>query len=387
MKIAVVTTHPIQYQVPWIRLLAREPGVEVVVLFAMLPDAEQQGAGFGMKFEWDVPLLDGYHYRLLRNVAARPSVVCRNGCDTPEVGDVLREERPDVVLVNGWVAKTCLQALAACRRLGIPCLVRGESNTLRPRPLWKRLLHRVHLRRYSAFLAIGKSNRGFYLAHGVRPGKIFDTPYCVDNRFFSERAAEARADRHGLRARWGVPRDATVFLFVGKFEAKKRPFDLLQCARLLRDERRRIHFLMAGSGDLLERCRETARVEALPVSFTGFLNQGGVPAAYAAADALILPSDHGETWGLVVNEAMACGLPAYVSDEVGCHPDLIVPEVTGRVFPKGRVESLASMIREDVARPGRLASMGEAARTRVARYCFEAVAAGVMQAANHLVAR
>ena len=388
MKVAIVTTHPIQYQVPWIRLLAREPGIELVVLYAMIPDAAQQGGGFGVALQWDVPLLDGYRHRVLTNVAVRPSVTERNGCDTPGIGNVLRAERVDVVIVNGWVVKTCLQALAACRRLGIPCIVRGESNLLRPRALWKRLLHRLHLRRYSAFLSIGSSNRAFYLAHGVPAARIFDTPYGVDNDFFATRAAAARPRRTELRAGWGVPPEAVVVLFAGKFEAKKRPADIVAAARCLatRPSGRRLHFLMVGSGELQEPCRAAVRAEKLPVSFAGFFNQGAMPGAYSAADALILPSDHGETWGLVVNEAMACGLPVCVSDQVGCGPDLVTDGVTGFVYRCGDVEGLVAKLDLLAESPQRRKQMGGAALGRVAAHSLERVVAGAMEAVNSVAA-
>ena len=119
------------------------PDVELTVLFAMIPDAAAQGAGFGVQFEWDIPLLDGYQYQVLNNIAPMPSVTRFSGCDTPGIFEVLKALRPDAVIVNGWVVKTCLQALWACKRLGIPCLVRGEANNLRARPAWKRWLQRL----------------------------------------------------------------------------------------------------------------------------------------------------------------------------------------------------------------------------------------------------
>jgi glycosyltransferase involved in cell wall biosynthesis len=121
------------------------------------------------------------------------------------------------------------------------------------------------------------------------------------------------------------------------------------------------------------------------VSFTGFLNQGEIAKAYVAADALVLPSDYGETWGLVVNEAMACGLPAIVSDRVGCGPDLVVPGVTGQVFPFGEVEGLAGIFAEWAASPQSVREMGRAAERRVRdEYTVQAATDGVAAAAFSL---
>jgi glycosyltransferase involved in cell wall biosynthesis len=377
MNLAIVTTHPIQYQVPWFRLLSEQPEVELTVFFAMVPDAEQQGAGFGVAFQWDLPLLEGYRHEVLENRSEHPAVTRFRGCDTPGILRRLREGAFDAVIVNGWGTKTGLQTLWACKRLRIPCVVRGEANGFRPRAKWKRLGHRLLLSQYAALLSIGKANRDYYRSLGVPNARIFDTPYCVDNAFFAERAEAARADRAGLRARWGLPTEAAVFLFVGKFETKKHPLFLVE---LFREVPEGAWLLMAGSGALFEEARSRAEAEELPIRFTGFLNQGELPSAYAAADALLLPSDHGETWGLVVNEAMAGGLPALVSDQVGCHPDLITPGETGAVAPLDDTAVWRRLIAEWTRDPALLRRMGEQARERVRGYGFKQVVNGVLAA-------
>lgn len=390
IRLAIVTTHPIQYQVPWFRALAAQSEVDLTVFFACLPDARQQGEGFGVSFRWDLPLLEGYTYQLLENVAVQPGVEHFSGCDTPGIARILREGRFDAVIVNGWVVKTCLQALWACRRLGIPCLVRGESNAIRPRAFWKRALHRLLLRQYAACLCIGQANRQFYLANGVPQRKLFSVPYGVDNARFAEAAAQLRSQRLSLRASWSIPPQAVVVLFCAKFISKKRPLDVLQALARLHSASSTnhppLHLLMVGSGELLETCQAFAAEHRLPVSFAGFLNQSEMPRAYVAADLQVLPSDDGETWGLVINEGMACGLPALVSDRVGCHPDLIEPGVSGDVFPLGDIDALAASLARLSADPAQLAAMGQAACARVAAYGIEAMVAGTVEALAAVVA-
>ncbi len=163
----------------------------------------------------------------------------------------------------------------------------------------------------------------------------------MDNDFFAKRAAEACRNRDGLRARWQIPPGAITFLLCGKLTARKRPMDVLMAVEKLSGFRRQGHVLIVGEGPLKTACQEMTQRKGLPVSFTGFLNQSDLPGAYAASDVLVMPSA-GETWGLVVNEAMACGLGALVSDRVGCGPDLIEEGVTGHIFRVGDVDALAA---------------------------------------------
>jgi glycosyltransferase involved in cell wall biosynthesis len=373
--------------VPWFRALAREPSIDLTVLYCMIPDARQQGDGFGVAFQWDIPMLQGYSFELLENVAASPSLTAFHGCDTPGIGRVIQQRGFAALIVNGWVVKSCLQALWACRRLGIPCLVRGESNSLRPRPYWVRTLHRLLLKQYAAALPIGVANRRFYVANGMPEDRLFDAPYCVDNERFAAQSARLQEHRNEIRRSWAIPEPACTFVFCGKLEAKKRPLDALEAlARVVAAKGARpVHLLVVGDGPLRAQVQQTVAARGLPVTLAGFLNQSEIARAYVAADCLVLPSDDGETWGLVANEAMACGRPAIVSDRVGCHPDLIQDGATGYVFPLGDIDALSARMRalaDDPALPERL---GGQARARIADYSIARVVEGTRRALDHVL--
>jgi glycosyltransferase involved in cell wall biosynthesis len=385
-RLVIVETHPIQYKAPLFRLLAAHPQIDLTVLYAMLPDAGQQGAGYGVSFEWDVPVLEGYPYEVLKNRATHPAVNRFGGCDTPGIRSRLQELNPDAVLVNGWVTKTCLQALWACRRLGIPCLVRGEANLLRKRAWWKHALHRLLLRNYDGYLAIGSANQDFYQFHHCPEDRIFFAPYAVDNECFAAQAAERASTRTPVRERFGISSDDVVFLFAGKLIAKKNPMDFLAAlAQLPEDMRGRAKGLVVGDGPLRQACEQFVSTHHLPVTFTGFLNQSRLPDAYAAADVLVLPSDAGETWGLVVNEAMASGCAAVVSRSVGCCADLIREGETGGAFALHDMEGLSRLLADYVAAPTAAKRQGEAARIRVQAYSYETIVQGILSALQAVV--
>jgi glycosyltransferase involved in cell wall biosynthesis len=365
IKLAIVATHPIQYHIPWYRGIAAGGEVSLKVYYAVLPDSNQQGIGFGVPFNWDVPLLDGYRWELLQNAAKNPGIGTFAGCDVPNIGDCFRRDRPDAVLLTGWHSKVLLQALWAARRLRIPCIVRGESNVLRSRASWKKWLHRLLLRGYDRFLAIGQSNREFYRLAGVPLERIHDCKYFIDNGRFAGEAEKLRGKRAALREKWAIPPHSTCFLYAGKLEPKKRILDLLGALAKAMDSGTACHLLVVGDGELMAAAKETTATKNLPATFAGFLNQTQIVEAYVAADCLVLPSDDGETWGLVVNEAMACGLAAIVSDRVGCGPDLIEAGVTGSTYPMGNVGALADKLVEFAADRKKLRAMGLNAQQRV----------------------
>ena len=387
-KVGILTTHPIQYQVPWFRELAKNQEVDLTVFFCMIPDALQQGDGFGVEFQWDIPLLNGYKYEVLKNVAPKPSVTNFWGCDTPAIGDIVKRNGFDVFIVNGWGVKSCLQVLYACRKYKLPCIVRGESNSFHQRTWWKRMLHQWLLSKYSAFLNIGRSNKDFYLKNNISNEKIFLTPYCVENDRFSSAAKELRSKRDDIRAGWKIEPSAFTFLFCAKFIEKKQPMDLLKAldAAFKRMERsdNHVHLLMAGNGELKSQCENFVQRNNLPVTFSGFLNQSEIVRAYVASDCLVLPSDYGETWGLVVNEAMACGLPAIVSDRVGCGPDLIYEGITGSIFPFKDVDTLAEKLILFAKNPEKTKTMGEQAEKLIRKYSVEEVVKGTIDAIRYV---
>ncbi|HWI20564.1 MAG TPA: glycosyltransferase family 4 protein [Vicinamibacterales bacterium] len=362
--LAIIATHPIQYHVPWYRALAARTDLHLHVFFAALPDPEAQGTGFGQPFSWDLPLLEGYRSTVLKNRRRRPRL---NGffASSAPAYRALEQLRPAAVVITGWHQWPMLQALGACRRLRIPTIVRAESNSMRPRLAGVRFIHRRLLRMFDAFLAIGTSNRDFYERAGVPSERILDCPYFVDNERFAEDAARLATARRTLRRSWGIADDATVFAFVGKLQRKKRPADVIEAASIARARGAEVHVLVVGGGTLEAQLRSRAAEARLPITFAGFLNQSEVAKAYVACDALVLPSDYGETWGLVVNEAMACGRPALVSDRVGCGPDLIREGETGHVFPFADREALAELMVRLSACPGTLRVMGERARRHV----------------------
>jgi glycosyltransferase involved in cell wall biosynthesis/GT2 family glycosyltransferase len=385
-RLLIASSHPIQYHSPLFRLLSDDPAIDSDVLYLTLPSSETQGLGFGKAFTWDVPLLEGYRWhqaisgRGLGITSGYRGVWLRN--PGMELGWAVRGERPAAFLLTGWHFLGLLQLFIAAKLRRIPVLLRMDSNNFRPRSWILNSIYRLLFMGVDVVLTVGTANARWCRLNGIPPSRMVPSPHFVDNAFFSERAAAFHPQSQELRRRWQIPSDAFCFLFAGKLQPKKRPQDLLEAFALVqakgRIPGRPLHLLIVGTGEMEASCRSQVEALQLPISFVGFLNQSEIPGAYAVSDCLVLPSDHGESWGLVVNEAMACGLPAIVSDLVGCAEDLVLTGVTGDVVPCGNPEALAQSLISMAANPERAARMGEKARELVlAKYTIEAAAEGI----------
>jgi glycosyltransferase involved in cell wall biosynthesis len=283
------------------------------------------------------------------------------------------------VLVPGWYSISFIIAALSARLGGLPIIYRGDSQLTTP---WeyvstaKRVRTQAILTMFTHFLSVGKRNHAFLRSYAVPESNIFFAPHCVDNDFFYQGASHV--DRSAARAALGIAPDAFVVLFAGKLERKKRPWEVIEAADKI--DRPPV-VLIAGSGEAEQRCRAAAAACKADVRFLGFQNQSDIARLYGIVDALVLPSDFGETWGMVVNEALAAGVPCIVSERVGCGPDMIENGKTGFIIPFKDTGAQAKALRDIRARLERGESFSEECRARAAAYSFEMATAGLRDAA------
>jgi glycosyltransferase involved in cell wall biosynthesis len=349
VSLLIISSHPIQYYSPIFYRLDKYQSFRSTVLYLSLPDSRSQSLGFEQDFNWDIPLLQDYNYRVSKTYNGKGlhagffGVKLKNPWQ--ELKQIKETEKPDLVLITGWHFWGMVQLFLAAKLSNIPIILRMDSNSLRKRNGLLRYVYHCFFSWVDLCLSVGIHNQRFCIDSGIPKDRVIRSPHVVDNSFFYIKSCQARQKYHQLRDLWQIPSDAFCFLYAGKFQKKKRPLDLLKAfnqAYKLRANK--IHLLMVGTGPLKSQCSHYAIQNDLPVSFLGFLNQSVMPEAYAISDCIVLPSDEGETWGLVINEAMACGLPAIVSDKVGCAPDLVFNGVTGFQFTSGDIDQLTECL-------------------------------------------
>ena len=249
------------------------------------------------------------------------------------------------VLCQGWSTPAALGTMLACIASRTPYLVAFDTHSPLPggsiiRRVGKALVIRPLLRRASALLP-GGSPQARYGARLVAPRRVPTrvAPLTVDIDFFRSAGLDMTENaRRRLRRSWGASNTDIVILYVGDLEKWKGIDTLLVAADRLSQHRRDVRFVAYGKGSLeIDLVRATQR--GLPVYAGGHVDADLIAASYAAADVFVLPSIR-DQWGLVVNEALAVGLPVVVSDAVGCREDLIEEGETGLSFPAGDAHAL-----------------------------------------------
>lgn len=385
-RIAAVVSHPIQYHAPFFARLASEPDIDLTVYyswdFGIKPTHDPE---FKVDVKWDIPVLEGYKSVFLKNISPQPGATSFWGEINPGIVWALIENHYDAVIVYGWNFATSWFAFLGAALSGTPFFIRGENpwsqetgKSSGKRTLKKIILGALFSLSAGAFY-IGKENKKFYEHYGMPEAKLFSMPYMTDNARFEKAAAELRPRKAELKEKLGLPPESFVILTAGKLIPKKRPLDLLRAYEKAAINNKALVYM--GEGPLRDKVEEEAREKNISnVIITGFKNQLEMPEVYAAADVFVLPSEAGETWGLVVNEAMCFGVPVIVSDMVGSGPDLVHAGVNGFVFRTGDNAALSRYLEELAGDEAKSIAFGKRSLEIIKNYSFEKGIEGLREA-------
>lgn len=273
----------------------------------------------------------------------------------------------DAVVFSGYAQWTMQAGILICLARRIPFILQSDTHLLRPRHWLKRALKRLFLfpvlRRSAAAIGLGVLQRRYFESIGIDPARLFTVALTPHLDRFRLTDAERSSSRAALRREWGIPDSAVVGLYAGRLVAVKAP-DVLLAALERMPAERRPHLVLVGDGPLRADLEAMVRRQALPVHFAGFHQNDELPSLLAAADFFVLPSRE-EPWGIAVAEAMAAGLPAVLSDQVGAAYDLLELGQNGFLVAAGSAESLEEALERCVRQRDRLPAMGERSRAIV----------------------
>ena len=395
-KLAILTSHPNQYMAPLFRKLAQNPEIDLMVYFCWDSGVGKAtyDSGFGKEIKWDVPVLDGYNYKLLPNFSLKPSSKFF-GHLNPSIIKELFNNNYNALWVHGYNSLTNWLAFFAAWINRTPIFLRGESHLLNYRPRWKRtiksVLFKLLFKNISRFLVVGSANREYYKYYKISDKKIFSVPYAVDNDFFDKESKKYKAYNIEIRKELGINKNDVVLLYLGKIFGGKGPgaFDLLKAYNKLKNlktEKLKNKSVLVFVGDgkekpILEDYVKTQNIKK--VIFTGFKNQTEIPKYYSAADVFVLPS-HSEQWGLGVNESMYFNTAVIASDKVGAAYDLVHHAKNGYIFSAGNVDALVDVLKNVINNKKLLQSMKIESRKIIQKWDLNACVSGTLSALKSL---
>jgi len=382
-RLAIVSSHPIQYNAPWFRLLAERKKVQVKVFYTW--EQSVQGAkydpGFGREIEWDIPLLEGYDHVFVKNVSKDPGTHHFKGIVNPNLNEEIERWKPDTLLVIGWSFKSHLQCLRYFHGK-VKILFRGDSTLLNDRPGIRKIARTLFLKwvyRYvDIALYVGANNKLYYQQYGLKPHQLVYAPHAIDNRRFMEPEAEYAAAAGEWRQQLGIHRNELTILYAGKLEKVKNLGFIAALAASVREMP--VKFVMVGNGHL-ENELKASMADKGNVIFLDFQNQSRMPVVYRLGDIFIMPSVS-ETWGLGANEAMASGCIVMLSERVGGAIDLVNEPANGIIFPLDGLEKCRQFIKRLIDAPQEAANMKEASKQLIKNFTFRHIAAAIESACD-----
>jgi glycosyltransferase involved in cell wall biosynthesis len=381
-RLAIITTHPIQYYAPVFRLLHQRQKIQVMVFYTWGPASlKRYDPGFGENIEWDIPLLNGYDYQWVKNTSDQPGSHHYNGIVNPDLVPQVAAWDPDAVLVFGWAYNSHLKALRHFKKKAL-VYFRGDSTLLDEQKGLKSILKMVFLKWVYGHIDhafyVGQNNKAYFKKYGLKNEQLTFAPHAIDNSRF---AADKGDEVTDLKNRLGIRMNDLVVLFAGKLEKKKAPSLLLNA--FIELNRPDLHLIFVGEGPLKTELKNSSAPYA-NIHFLGFQNQTKMPVIYQLCDVFCLPSiGPAETWGLAVNEAMACGKAIIVSDKTGCAVDLVKDNFNGLIFKSGNHDALLTAINELTLSKSTLMKYGANSALLIADWNFKNIAETVENRLNH----
>ena len=372
-KTVILTEIIAPYRIPVFNALARRAGVELHTIFLAETDkALRQWRIYTDEIRFSYEVLPSWRWR-----AGKFSLLVNSG-----LWSAFNAARPETILCGGYNYPASWESLWWARRRSARFVLWTESNERDQRSgrTGVEWLKRYFVKSCDAFVVPGRSSFAYLRTLGASDQLIFTAPNAVDNAFFAAEAGNARVHAAEFREKLKLP--SRFVLFAGRLVREKGVFDLLEAyAKLESGLRSDVGLVFAGEGSSREElARQAKRINPGTVSFPGFSQREDLAALYALAEALVLPT-HSDPWGLVVNEAMACGLPIIVSSVAGCSADLVDDGWNGFVVPPRDLEKLSMAIDSVVRQTGLRQQMGARSLERIRNYSPEACADGLAAAA------
>ncbi|MEH1922829.1 glycosyltransferase family 4 protein [Nostoc sp.] len=340
IKLAILLTHPVQYFAPVFRELAQQPNLQIKVFFGcnhgVIP---REDPNFGVVFKWDCQPTAGFEHEFISTSSLKDLRGIQGIKLATKAVAAINRYKPDAVLIFAYsptfITVSTLLLTLARHKLMLRAETTDEAlSRFYIKDKIRKLFLSFYYRQFTHFFPIGTNSINHYLRMGVDKSRMTLAHYAIDTEFFQQQVDFWLPQRETLRAKVGIREEDHVLIYCGKMFSVKNPLIIPDALEKLSSvEKEKTWFFAVGDGELREEFEERVKLQLSERAiFVGFKNQSELGEYYTMADTLILPSQNGETWGLVVNEALQFGLRVIVSDKVGCAKDLITNIKHGWIF-------------------------------------------------------
>lgn len=373
-KLAIVTTHPIQYNAPLFKVLALSDVMDIKVFYTWSQAKESvKDVEFGRKIVWDIPLLDGYNYEWIENVSKKPKQ-CFGGLVNPRLIPAVEKWEPNAILVFGWNFQSHFKVMRHFHGK-IPVWFRGDSTVLDNTSKFKSLARKIFLRFVYSYVDkafyVGTNNKEYFKTLGLNNNQLVFAPHAIENCRFGQAVAKQNAIiwRDKLKFEEGD----IILLYAGKISDKKNVVQFVEAFIYykVKNPDSKLRCLIVGNG------ADENEIKSLNFPFIKYLpfqNQSKMPDLYCLGDVFVLPS-YGETWGLGINEAMASGRTVVATEKVGCAIDLVKEGKTGFFFKLSSSNQNWNLFER--LETANLKAIGEYNRTYIQKWSYQEIVSAI----------
>jgi glycosyltransferase involved in cell wall biosynthesis len=339
IKVAVLNNIIAPYKIPLFNSLAKNKNIDIDVLFLSRTAHNRR---------WKTQLYEkDMHFRYRILPCLRIPFFFKEKIEyiiNPTFLYHLFRKRYDVIITSGWVDMSCHMTYLLSSLFGYKYIIWSESTVNEPsiqRTLTRPFVQWI-VRHASGYIATGSRSKAYLVTLGADVKKIAVAYSTVDVAHFLRKSIMSLDEKNTMKENLHIPSKNSIILFVGQFIKRKGIAILLRAFREI--HRSDVSLMLLGYGQEEEHIRTFMKdYPELSISIIPHIEVDEMPKFYGMADIFLLPSAE-ETWGLVVNEAMASGLPVIVSNKVGCASDLVRNGENGYVFNSGRYIDLRDSI-------------------------------------------
>lgn len=295
--------------------------------------------------------------------------------------DLDRFKGYDVLVLNDHLDIPSLLGLAYAKIKGIPSILWSANtiNALGDLKPWQVRIKKHLARYFDHFMAPGSQGSEYFKSLGMPADKIHICNNVVDNSLFAKAREVTEDEKKALKTELGLT--GPVAFYCGQFIARKGLDTLIEAVDMI-DPKLNFSLLALGGGPLQDQLQNSFKTSTKrKLSIPGFVQPSDIYKYYAISDVFILPA-HIDTWGMVVNEAMAAGVPVIVSTGAGAHADMVQDGQSGMVFAKGDAAGLAKAMERVLSSSPLRDKMIKIADTILEQYTLETAAKQFVQATN-----